>query len=132
MPDRPSGDDVAKESEREPAAVLTVLENAFHFKQEIALYEGENKVGRYVKGTRINAPIKTVDPSVDETHCIFSVRRVSERRVSVTLRDAPSNTGTFVHNELIGAGERVALDDGAIITIGATTLILRIGQNHEA
>ena len=50
---------------------LVVLENAFHFKQEIPLYPGENVVGRLVKGSNANAAIKTVDPSMDTTHCII-------------------------------------------------------------
>ena len=36
-------------------------------------------------------------------------------------------TGTFVMNELVGVKERVNLSEGAIITLGASTLILYIG-----
>ena len=104
---------------------LVVLENAFHFKQEISLYEGENVVGRLVKGTKANAAIKTVDPSVDTTHCIVTVKPLPGGKAKFTLRDAPSNTGTFLHNELLGVKERVIISDGDIITIGATTMILR-------
>lgn len=104
---------------------LVVLENAFHFKQEIPLYEGENVVGRLVKGTKANAAIKTVDPSVDTTHCIVTVKPLPGGKAKFTLRDAPSNTGTFLHNELLGLKERVIISDGDIITIGATTMILR-------
>lgn len=104
---------------------LVVLENAFHFKQEIPLYEGENVVGRLVKGTKANAAIKTVDPSVDTTHCMVTVKPLPGGKPKFTLRDAPSNTGTFLHNELLGVKERVIISDGDIITIGATTMILR-------
>ena len=104
---------------------LVVLENAFHFKQEIPLYEGENVVGRLVKGTKANAAIKTVDPSVDTTHCMVPVKPLPGGKAKFTLRDAPSNTGTFLHNELLGVKERVIISDGDIITIGATTMILR-------
>ena len=104
---------------------LVVLENAFHFKQEIPLYEGENVVGRLVKGTKANAAIKTVDPSVDTTHCMVTVKPLPGGKAKFTLRDAPSNTGTFLHNELLGLKERVIISDGDIITIGATTMILR-------
>ena len=41
-----------------------------------------------------------------------------------TLRDNDSITGTFLMNEILGTKDRVRLDDGAIITLGATTLIL--------
>ena len=104
---------------------LVVLENAFHFKQEIPLYEGENVVGRLVKGTKANAAIKTVDPSVDTTHCMVTVKPLLGGKAKFILRDAPSNTGTFLHNELLGVKERVIISDGDIITIGATTMILR-------
>ena len=104
---------------------LVVLENAFHFKQEIPLYEGENVVGRLVKVTKANAAIKTVDPSVDTTHCMVTVKPLPGGKAKFTLRDAPSNTGTFLHNELLGVKERVIISDGDIITIGATTMILR-------
>ena len=104
---------------------LVVLENAFHFKQEIPLYEGEHVVGRLVKGTKANAAIKTVDPSVDTTHCMVTVKPLPGGKAKFTLRDAPSNTGTFLHNELLGVKERVIISDGDIITIGATTMILR-------
>ncbi len=109
---------------------LVVLENAFHFKQEIPLYEGENVVGRLVKGTKANAAIKTVDPSVDTTHCIVTVKPLPGGKAKFTLRDAPSNTGTFLHNELLGVKERVIISDGDIITIGATTMILREGNDE--
>lgn len=108
---------------------LVVLENAFHFKQEIPLYEGENVVGRLVKGTKANAAIKTVDPSVDTTHCMVTVKPLPGGKAKFTLRDAPSNTGTFLHNELLGVKERVIISDGDIITIGATTMILREANN---
>lgn len=128
---RQTGENVSDSERKKPLAVLVVLENAFHYKQEISLYEGENRIGRYVKGTRINAPIKTVDPSVDETHCVFTLFWSVEKGLRIILRDAPSNTGTFVHNQLVGVGEQVVVEDGAVITIGATTMILRTGKNME-
>lgn len=104
---------------------LVVLENAFHFKQEIPLYPGENVVGRLVKGSNANAAIKTVDPSMDTTHCIITAKLLPNGTPRFTLRDAPSNTGTFLQNEILGDRDRVIINDGDIITIGATTMILR-------
>lgn len=106
---------------------LVVLENAFHFKQIIPLHEGDNVIGRQVKGSNINAPIKTVDPSVDTTHCVINVRTTPRGDVKFVLRDGPSNTGTFLHNEILSLKDRVNIADGDIITIGATTLILHEG-----
>ena len=41
-----------------------------------------------------------------------------------TVRDNDSVTGTFVMNEILGAKDRLRIEDGAVITLGATTLIL--------
>lgn len=120
-----TADNGEEEAEDKVYGKLIVLENAFHFKQEIPLHEGENVVGRLVKGTNANAAIKTVDPSVDTTHCIITVKPDAKGKARFTLRDAPSNTGTFLHNEILGNRDRVIVGEGDIITIGATTMILR-------
>ena len=52
-------------------ATLTVVENAFQEKQTIAIRQGDNVIGRHVKGTKANAAFRTVDPSIDTTHCII-------------------------------------------------------------
>lgn len=124
----------AEEEETEQPAYgrIIVLENAFHFKQEIPLYPGENIIGRMVKGSKANAAIKTVDPSIDTTHCIITVTPHADGTARFVLRDAPSNTGTFLQNEILGNKERANITDGDIITIGATTLILRIGLGEDA
>lgn len=88
-------EDEADEPEETIYGKLVVLENAFHFKQEIPLYAGENIVGRLIKGSHANAAIKTVDPSMDTTHCIITVTPRADGTARFVLRDAPSNTGTF-------------------------------------
>lgn len=115
--------DATGEEEASPYGWLIVVENVFHLKQHIPLYAGENKIGRWVKGTSINAPIKTVDPSVDTTHCIIDVKVNAHGDAKFVLRDGPSGTGTFYMNELVGVKERVNMEESAIITIGATTLL---------
>lgn len=129
---KPKGD-AAEEADADETVYgkLVVLENAFHFKQEIELHAGENIIGRLVKGSRANAPIKTVDPSMDTTHCIITVSPKSDGTARFVLRDAPSNTGTFLQNEILGDHDRVNITDGDIITIGATTMILRTKDNDE-
>lgn len=108
---------------------LVVIENVFHLKQEIPLYEGDNVVGRHVKGTKANAAFKTVDPSVDTTHCVVNVRINKQTQQPVfTLSDAMSNTGTFLMNNILDNKAKVIIQDGSIITIGATTMILRVGD----
>lgn len=112
---------------------VVVVENAFAFKQVIPLDMGRNELGRYVKGTNINKPIETKDPSVDTFHCVINVEHDKKNgRLRYTLQDAPSDTGTFHMNTLLRNQDRVRLSDGDIITIGATTLILRAAEcNHD-
>ena len=115
---------------QELGAVI-VVENVFHYKQVIPLEMGDNVFGRYVKGTGINKPIETVDPSVDTRHCIIRVQRDRNGRLANILRDAPSNTGTFYMNSILRDQDRVRLGEGSIVTIGATTLILRTAEEEE-
>lgn len=126
----PEPKDISEEEETCALAKLVVIENAFHFKQEIPLYGGENVIGRYVKGSSINAPIKTVDPSVDTTHCIITAKKNKKGKYAFLLRDAQSNTGTFYGDEILGPKSTVSLEDGAIITIGATTMIFYFLENE--
>lgn len=107
---------------------ITVIENVFGFKQVLPLQEGENIIGRRCIGTTINVPIETSDMSMDRIHCIIQVKRNRQGELVYTLRDAPSLTGTFLNNEILGDKDRVRLDDGAIVTIGATTFILHKGE----
>lgn len=104
---------------------IVVIENVFHYKQVIPLQWGDNVIGRYQKGNPINTPIETVDPSVDNTHCILNVSKDKRGKLKYTLRDGPSNTGTFVDNELLGDKERRIVGNGTLFTIGATSIILR-------
>ena len=105
---------------------VIVVENAFHYRQEIPLDMGDNVFGRFVHGTNINKPIETVDPSVDTRHCIIRVQKGKDGRLQYILRDAPSGTGTFYMNDILRDQDRIRLQDGSVITIGATTLILKL------
>jgi FHA domain protein len=107
---------------------LHVIENVFHFRQVIPLQMGENVIGRYMKGNPINCPIETVDPSVDMTHCVITVKRDKKGQLQYVLRDGPSYTGTFVDNVILGNRERRVIEDGTLFTIGATSIILHTGE----
>ena len=104
---------------------IVVIENVFHYKQVIPLQMGDNVIGRYMKGSDINCPIETNDPSIDMTHCIINVSHNKEGNLKYVLRDGPSYTGTFVDNEILGNRERRVIADGSLFTIGATSIILR-------
>lgn len=110
---------------------LLVIENAFHYKQVLPLKMGDNTIGRYMKGSKTTLPIETVDPSVDMLHCVLNVSRDKQGRLKYTLRDGPSYTGTFVDNELLGDRERRTIENGALFTIGATSIILKTPDEEE-
>lgn len=110
---------------------IVVIENIFHYKQVIPLKYGDNSIGRYMKGSKTNAPIETNDPSIDINHCVINVSKDKNGNLKYVLRDGPSNTGTFVDNEILGDRERRIIYDGTLFTIGATSIILRTANNNS-
>mgnify|MGYP003368906325 CR=1 FL=1 len=108
-----------------------VIENVFGFKQVLPLQEGDNIIGRRCVGNVIDVPIETSDMSMDRRHCIINVKRNKQGVLIYTLRDAPSLTGTFLNNEILGDKDRIRIEDGAIVTIGATTFILRAAEQES-
>ncbi|MBP7357885.1 MAG: FHA domain-containing protein [Prevotella sp.] len=110
---------------------IIVIENVFHYKQIIPLVQGDNVIGRYMKGNNINTPIETVDPSVDTNHCVINVSKDKRGKIKYVLRDGPSNTGTFVDNEILGDRDRRLISDGTVFTIGATSIILHGPESDE-
>ena len=110
---------------------VVVVENVFGYKQVLPLHEGDNVIGRRNKGTDVDVSIETADPSMDRRHCIINVKRNKQGALIYTLRDNQSVTGTFLMNEILGDKDRVRIEEGAIITLGATTLILRAAGDVE-
>ena len=121
----------AEDIQTEDFGYVVVIENTFCFKQIIQLSEGDNMLGRYNKGTVISHPIETSDPSMDRRHCIINVKRDYSGGLKYTIRDNQSVTGTFVMNKILAPKERLLIEDGAIITLGATTLILHTPDAEE-
>lgn len=109
-----------------PVGYLTILENAFQFKQVLPIILGENIIGRSVKGTKANLAFRTVDPSIDTTHCIITAEKEKDGSTLFLLQDAPSNTGTFLQNQLLQPREQAIIKEGDIINIGAATMILKL------
>jgi pSer/pThr/pTyr-binding forkhead associated (FHA) protein len=106
---------------------IVVVENVFCEKQIIPLMLGDNMFGRRCLGTEINAPIQTGDMSMDRKHCIISVEVRKDGEIIHRVADYDSLVGTFVMNDILQKKERRILEDGDIITLGATTLILKKG-----
>ena len=107
---------------------IVVVENVFGYKQVHPLKEGDNVIGRRNKGTEVDVSIETADPSMDRKHCVINVSRNKQGQLIYTLRDNQSITGTFFMNEVLGAKDKIRINEGAIITLGATTLILRTAE----
>ncbi|NCC10111.1 MAG: FHA domain-containing protein [Bacteroidia bacterium] len=123
-------EDLEKEAEslKEEFGYISVIENVFGYKQILPLSEGDNVIGRRCVGTSISTPIESGDMSMDRRHCIINVKRNKQGDLIYTLRDAPSLTGTFLSNHLLTDKDRIRLEDGAVVTIGATTFLLHIGE----
>ena len=122
----------ASETEQEGRGSLgsiAVIENVFAYKQVFQLKEGDNLIGRRCKGTEADIAIETNDPSMDRRHCYINVKRGKTGEIVYTLRDNNSLTGTFLMNEILGDKERARIEDGAVITLGATTIILRAAES---
>ena len=107
-----------------PFGYIIVIENKFCEKQLIPLQLGENMFGRRSKGTEISSPIETGDMSMDRKHCIIFVEQKEERLI-YSIKDFDSITGTFVINDILQKNERRILSNDDIITLGATSLIIK-------
>lgn len=128
MKDPQKEEELNEEEFKEAFGSITIIENVFGFKQVLPLQEGDNVVGRRCVGTIVNVPVESSDMSMDRRHCIINVKRNKQGDLIYTLRDAPSLTGTFLNNEILGDKDRIRIEDGAIVTIGATTFILRAAE----
>lgn len=110
---------------------IVVIENRFTYRQELPLSMGDNLIGRRFPGTTVQVPIETSDTSMDHRHCIINVKRNGRGEPVYTLRDNRSLTGTFLNNDILGNNDRRVIGNGAIVTLGATTFMLRTGQEEE-
>lgn len=110
---------------------ITTIENTFGYKQDFPLVLGDNVIGRRNKDTDgVDVPIITADPSMGRKHCVINVKEDKNGKLIYTLRDFPSLTGTFLRNEILGNREQVIIEDGAVVTIGATTFILHAAESE--
>lgn len=119
---------ISTEEQAESVGTIVAVENVFGFRQEHPLHFGDNIVGRRNKGDEVDVAIETNDPSMDRRHCVINVKRGKNDNYIYTIRDNESITGTFVMNEVLGPKDRRRIEDGAIITLGATSIILHTPQ----
>ncbi len=121
----------AEELQEESPAWLTVIENAFAFKQILPLSMGDNIIGRYQKGQNIQCPIESSDPSMDMHHCVLTIQRDKRGQLKYILRDGPSYTGTFVGGEILGDREKRVITHGTLFSMGATSVILHTKEEDN-
>ena len=119
---------LSSEEQAESVGTIVAVENVFGFRQEYLLHLGDNIVGRRNKGDEVDVAIETNDPSMDRRHCVINVKRGKNDNYIYTIRDNESITGTFVMNEVLGPKDRRRIEEGAIITLGATSIILHTTQ----
>lgn len=110
-------------NKNEPLASLIVVENIFGYRQKFLLYEGVNTIGRRNKGTVVDVAIITSDQSMDRNHCIINIIMHRDGSLEAFIEDQDSMTGTFVFGDEVRKNEKVLINDGDVITIGATSLI---------
>ena len=115
---------LSTEEQTESVGTIVAVENVFGFRQEHPLHLGDNIIGRRNKGDEVDVAIETNDPSMDRRHCVINVKRGKNNNYLYTIRDNESITGTFVMNEVLSPKDRRRIEDGAIITLGATSIIL--------
>lgn len=115
----------------QPLGEISVIANVFTEHQVLPLHMGDNVIGRRNKGTVVDVPIETRDPSMDRAHCVLHVGRNKKGELVYTLRDNDSITGTFLMNELLQPKDRLRIHDASVFTLGATTLILREPSKDE-
>ncbi len=111
-------------------AYITVLENVFGYRQEYPLHTGDNIIGSASKGTEVDIAIETSDMSMDRRHCIINLK-TKGNSITLTLRDNPSLTGTFLRHEILADRDRALLRDGDVVSIGAATFIVHIPEEEE-
>ena len=124
---RKDNEDVA-EKKPDTFGSVVVLENKFHYRQVFPLHLGDNVIGRFSRGGHLDCAIESDDPSLDLRHCVINVSYDKKGKLKYTLRDGPSNTGTFVGNDILGDRESRIIENGTLFTRGATSAMLEVEE----
>ncbi len=114
----------ATKKERPQYGHIVVLENVFGERQEYPLLLGENGIGRRNKDSVTDIPIITGDPSMDRHHAIIKVKQMKSGKIKFYIADDDSRVGTFVLGDILAPKEWREIEEGTIITLGATSIIL--------
>lgn len=128
LKDNPTDAEEETRAGNAPYGMIVAIENKYSFRQEIPLQTGDNSIGRMMRGNKVRCPIDTGDLTMDLNHCVITVSRTKKGALQYVLRDGPSNNGTFLNGERIDPQEHRIIEPGAMINIGATTIILSDGS----
>lgn len=108
----------------EDQVYLEFVETHFAKPQNIQIPEGRSLLGRYNPRSTARLQVLTDDPSIDRQHAWISLNK----KGWVEIEDNDSMTGTFVNGLELDPGERRRLDDGDVLTFGATTAIIHLTE----
>ena len=124
LKDNPTDAEEETRAGNAPYGKIVAIEGKFSFRQEIPLQLGDNVIGRKMRGNNINCPIDSGDLTMDLSHCAINVSKSKNGSLKYVLRDGPSNNGTFLAGERIDPKEQRNIESGALLNIGATTIML--------
>ena len=105
---------------------IVVIENNYCYRQVFPLRMGDNLIGRQRENYVVDCPIESGDLNIDYRHCVITVSRRKNGQLQYVLRDKPSNKGTFVDGVRLEPKERRVIEDGAVFTIGLTSVMLKL------
>ncbi|MDO5035729.1 MAG: FHA domain-containing protein [Porphyromonas sp.] len=105
-------------------AYLEFIENQFAHPQRLRIPLGTSRVGRYNPHSKVELQLFTNDPSMDRSHLKLQLKEDG----TLLASDPGSNTGTYVNRSLLEPREQRRLEDGDIITMGATTAIVHLTE----
>lgn len=128
LKDNPTDEEEETRAGNAPYGKIVAIENKYSFRQEIPLQLGDNVIGRKMRGNAINCSIDTGDLTMDLSHCVINASKTKNGGLKFVLRDGPSNNGTFLNGERIDPQERRIIEPGAMLNIGATSVMLEVEE----
>ena len=100
---------------------IEVVDSQLSDERKFALPQGsERSFGRFQTDSDVDLQLPTCDADLDRCHAYFA----HDKRGHLTVRDAGSSKGTYVNGEVLQPRERRRLEDGDVVTMGHTSVIV--------
>ena len=90
------------------------------------LYEGRNIIGRKGNTSNASVQIATEDRYMSRQHCCITITTMAEGKKKIVLSNYQNKNLTVVNGQNIEKGDEIRLTDGNCITMGHTTVIVKI------